>query len=434
MNTRALRRRESRLNEEDVYRKVGLRLVPFMMLLYLVAFLDRVNVGFAALTMNKDLGLTPTVFGWGAGIFFFGYFIFEVPSNVILERVGARKWIARIMISWGIVSVAMAFIQGPVSFFILRFLLGVAEAGFLPGMILYLTYWFPSARRARITGLFMAAVPLASAVGAPISGVIVSINEAMGLKGWQWLFILEGLPSVILGLVVLGLLPNGPADATWLSPAERQLVQDRLAADPAPARPQHALWAALKDSRVIVLSLVYLGIVMGLYGVGLWLPQIVKAMGGYTDRQVGYLLAIPYAISAAVMLAWGRHSDAKGERVVHVALAAGLAAIGLLSSILFSTPLLALCALGVASIGIYATLGPFWPIPSRFLRGTAAAGGIALINAIGNLGGFIGPYLVGWVRETTGSFKLAMLVLAIAAAIAALLVLTLKREEQATAD
>jgi ACS family tartrate transporter-like MFS transporter len=422
------------VNEEDVYRKVGLRLVPFMMLLYLVAFLDRVNVGFAALTMNKDLGLTPTVFGWGAGIFFFGYFIFEVPSNVILERVGARKWIARIMITWGIVSVAMAFMQGPVSFFILRFLLGVAEAGFLPGMILYLTYWFPSARRARITGLFMAAVPLASAVGAPISGVIVSINEAMGLKGWQWLFILEGLPSVILGLVVLGLLPNGPADATWLSTAERKLIQDRLAADPAPPRTQHALWAALKDSRVIVLSLVYLGIVMGLYGVGLWLPQIVKAMGNYTDRQVGYLLAIPYAASAALMLVWGRHSDARGERVVHVALAAGLAAIGLLSSVLFSAPLLALCALGVASIGIYATLGPFWPIPSRFLRGTAAAGGIALINAIGNLGGFIGPYLVGWVRETTGSFKLAMLVLAIAAAIAALLVLTLKREEQAAAD
>jgi ACS family tartrate transporter-like MFS transporter len=418
------------LNEEAVYRKVELRLVPFMMLLYLVAFLDRVNVGFAALTMNKDLGLTPTVFGWGAGIFFFGYFIFEVPSNVILERVGARKWIARIMVTWGIVSVAMVFTQGPISFYVLRFLLGVAEAGFLPGMIFYLTYWFPSARRARITGLFMAAVPLASAVGAPISGVIVSINEAMGLKGWQWLFILEGLPSVILGVFVLGLLPDGPGDAKWLSPAERKLIADGLAADRAPPRTQHALWAALKDSRVIVLSLVYLGIVMGLYGVSLWLPQIVKAMG-YTDRQVGYLLAIPYAVSAAAMLAWGRHSDASGERVWHVALAAGLAAIGLVCSILFPAPLTALCALGVASIGIYATLGPFWPIPSRFLRGTAAAGGIALINAIGNLGGFLGPYLVGWVRERTGSFDNAMLVLAIAAALAALLVLTLKREERA---
>ena len=417
------------MNEEDVYRKVGLRLIPFMMLLYLVAFLDRVNVGFAALTMNKDLGLTPTVFGWGAGIFFFGYFIFEVPSNVILEKVGARRWIARIMLSWGVISAAMAFTQGPISFYVLRFLLGVAEAGFLPGMIFYLTYWFPSSRRARITGLFMAAVPLASAIGAPISGVIVSINEVMGFKGWQWLFILEGLPSIILGIAVLGLLPDGPADARWLSADERKLIQDRLAADREPPRTQHGLAAALKDGRVIMLSLVYLGIVMGLYGVSLWLPQIVKAMG-YTDRQVGYLLAIPYAISAAAMLAWGRHSDARGERVYHVALAAGLAAVGLICSILFPAPLTALCSLGVASIGIYATLGPFWPIPSRFLRGTAAAGGIALINAIGNLGGFIGPYLVGWVRETTGSFNVAMLVLAVAAAIATVLVLTLKREER----
>ena len=417
------------MNEEAVYRKVGLRLIPFMMVLYLVAFLDRVNVGFAALTMNKDLGLTPTIFGWGAGIFFFGYFIFEVPSNVILEKVGARKWIARIMITWGIVSVAMAFTQGPISFYVLRFLLGVAEAGFLPGMILYLTYWYPSARRARITGLFMAAVPLASAVGAPISGVIVSIDQAMGFKGWQWLFILEGVPAILLGFVVLGLLPNGPATAPWLSPAERQLILDRLATDREPPRTERTLGAALKDGRVIVLSIVYLGIVMGLYGVGLWLPQIVKAMG-YTDKQVGYLLFIPYAVSAAAMLVWGRHSDAKGERVWHVALAAGLAAVGLVGSVLFPAPLISLIALSVASIGIYATLGPFWPIPSRFLRGTAAAGGIALINAIGNLGGFAGPYLVGWVRETTGCFNIAMLVLALAAAIAALLVLTLKREER----
>jgi ACS family tartrate transporter-like MFS transporter len=417
------------VNEEAVFRKVGLRLIPFMMVLYLVAFLDRVNIGFAALTMNKDLGLTPTIFGWGAGIFFFGYFVFEVPSNVILEKVGARKWIARIMISWGIVSVAMAFTQGSLSFYVLRFLLGVAEAGFLPGMILYLTYWYPSARRARITGLFMAAVPLASAVGAPISGVLVSINEAMGLKGWQWLFILEGAPSILLGFAVLRFLPNGPATASWLSPSERQLIQDGLAADREPPRTERALWAALKDGRVLVLSIVYLGIVMGLYGVGLWLPQIVKAMG-HTDRQVGYLLFIPYAVSAAAMLVWGRHSDAKGERVWHVALAAGLAAVGLVGSVLFPAPVTSLIALGVASIGIYATLGPFWPIPSRFLRGTAAAGGIALINAIGNLGGFAGPYLVGWVRETTGSFNIAMLVLALAAAIAALLVLTLKREER----
>jgi ACS family tartrate transporter-like MFS transporter len=406
-----------------------------MMLLYLVAFLDRVNVGFAALTMNKDLGLSPYVYGWGAGIFFFGYFIFEVPSNVILERVGARRWIARIMITWGLVSGAMAFTQGPISFYLLRFLLGVAEAGFLPGMILYLTYWFPSGRRARITGLFMAAVPLASAIGAPISGLIVSIDAAAGLRGWQWLFLLEGVPSVILGFVVLVLLPDGPADAKWLTDDERRLIGEGLAQDrrTEPGHTQSALWPALADRRVLLLSLVYLGIVMGLYGVGLWLPQIVKAMG-YSSTQVGYLLAIPYAISAAAMLLWGRHSDARGERVWHVSLAAGAAAVGLVWSVLFSAPLSALCGLGLASIGIYATLGPFWPIPSRFLRGTAAAGGIALINAIGNLGGFAGPYLVGWIKQSTGSFSYAIALLAVAAAAAALLVLALKGEERDSAD
>ena len=421
------------MDEEAIYKKVGTRLVPFMMLLYLVAFLDRVNVGFAALTMNQDLGLSPYVFGWGAGIFFFGYFIFEVPSNVILEKVGARRWIARIMITWGIISAAMAFTQGPISFYVLRFLLGVAEAGFLPGMILYLTYWYPSRRRARITGLFMAAVPLASAVGAPLSGMIVSVDSALGFKGWQWLFILEGVPSILLGFVVLGLLPNGPADAGWLNGEERRLIQDRLVEDrkTEPPHTLNALWAALRDGRVILLSLVYLGVVMGLYGVSLWLPQIVKAMG-YTDRQVGYLLAIPYAISAGAMLLWGRHSDARGERVWHVASAAALAALGLLLSVVVTSPLLSLCGLGLASIGIYATLGPFWPIPSRFLRGTAAAGGIALINSIGNLGGFIGPYLVGWVKEATGNFSIAMAVLAAAAAIAAILVLFLKGQERAS--
>jgi MFS transporter, ACS family, tartrate transporter len=326
----------------------------------------------------------------------------------------------------------MAFTQGPISFYVLRFLLGVAEAGFLPGMILYLTYWFPSRRRARITGLFMAAVPLASALGAPLSGMIVSIDSALGFKGWQWLFILEGVPSILLGFVVLGLLPNGPADARWLNGEERRLIQDRLAEDrqTEPPHTLNALSAALRDGRVIVLSLVYLGVVMGLYGVSLWLPQIVKAMG-YTDRQVGYLLAIPYAISAGAMLLWGRHSDAKGERVWHVASAAALAAFGLVLSVVVTSPLLSLCGLGLASIGIYATLGPFWPIPSRFLRGTAAAGGIALINAIGNLGGFVGPYLVGWVKEVTGNFSIAMAVLAATAAIAAILVLFLKGQERA---
>jgi len=419
-------------NNKALYRKISLRLIPFMMLLYLVAFLDRVNIGFAALTMNKDVGLSPYIYGWGAGIFFFGYFIFEVPSNVILEKVGARLWIARIMITWGLISTAMAFIQGPTSFYILRFLLGVAEAGFLPGMILYLTFWFPAAHRAKIVGLFMAAVPLASAVGAPISGLLVGIDDVLGFKGWQWLFILEGLPSCVLGLAVLGFLPDGPARATWLTPQERLTIQGELEKDRAldSDRTHHALWPALADRRVILLGLIYFGIVIGLYGIGLWLPQIIKAMG-FSNAQVGFITAVPYAVSAGAMMLWGRHSDARGERIWHVALAAAASAVGFVGSVYLESPVAALCCLGLASVGIYATLGPFWAMPSMFLRGTAAAGGIALINSVGNLGGFAGPYLVGWIKDSTGSYSAGMAVLACGLASAAVLVLVLGSLESA---
>jgi ACS family tartrate transporter-like MFS transporter len=417
---------------KELYRKISLRLIPFMMLLYLVAFLDRVNIGFAALTMNKDVGLSPYIYGWGAGIFFFGYFIFEVPSNVILEKVGARLWIARIMITWGLVSTAMAFIQGPTSFFVLRFLLGVAEAGFLPGMILYLTYWFPAAHRARIVGLFMAAVPLASAIGAPVSGLLVGIDDVLGFKGWQWLFILEGIPSCVLGLAVLGLLPDGPARATWLTPQERTTIQAELDKDRAldSDRTHHALWPALVDRRVILLGLIYFGIVIGLYGIGLWLPQIIKAMG-FSNAQVGFITAIPYAVSAGAMMLWGRHSDVRGERIWHVALPAAASAVGFAGSVYLELPVIALCCLGVATVGIYATLGPFWAMPSMFLRGTAAAGGIALINSVGNLGGFAGPYLVGWIKDSTGSYSAGMALLACGLASATVLVLMLGRLETA---
>ncbi|SKA34884.1 MFS transporter, ACS family, tartrate transporter [Enhydrobacter aerosaccus] len=414
--------------DDGLYRKIGMRLIPFMMVLYLVAFLDRVNIGFAALTMNADVGLSPTIYGWGAGIFFFGYFIFEVPSNVILEKVGARLWIARIMITWGVVSAAMAFISGPWSFFILRFLLGVAEAGFLPGMILYLTYWYPAAERAKFIGLFMAAVPLATVVGAPVSGLIIGINDTLGLKGWQWLFILEGLPSCLLGLAVLRLLPDGPRQADWLTPQERAVLEDRLAQDREahPVGTHHALWPALIDGRVLLLGLVYFGIVIGLYGIGLWLPQIIKAMG-FSNAQVGYITALPYLASALAMMYWGRRSDRTGERVWHVALAAGASALGFVGSIYTGSHVVALCCLGLAAVGIYATLGPFWAMPPLFLRGTAAAGGIALINAVGNLGGFAGPYLVGWIKESTGSYNAGMGVLACGLAAAAILALVLGR-------
>jgi ACS family tartrate transporter-like MFS transporter len=404
--------------EDAIYRKVCRRIIPLMIVLYLVSFLDRVNIGFAALTMNQDLGFSPSVYGWGAGIFFFGYFLFEVPSNIILEKIGARIWICRIMVTWGIVSSAMALVQGVASFYTLRFLLGVAEAGFLPGMILYLTYWFPAAQRARFIALFMAAVPLASVVGAPISGWIIGIDGAYGLKGWQWLFIIEGLPSCILGLLVLLLLPDGPARARFLTAEEREVIAGLLARDRAtnPYVRHHALLPALLDSRVLLLSLVYFGIVIGLYGIGLWLPQIVKGMG-FSDVEIGLIVALPYLASAAAMIAWGRHSDRRNERIWHVALPCLASAAGFLASIALQSSVVQLCALGVAAVGIYAALGPFWATPSLFLGSTAAAGGIALINSIGNLGGFFGP----------GSFAAGIEVLAAGLIMAALIVLILGR-------
>lgn len=416
------------MEDDRLYRKVSRRIIPLMMVLYLFAFLDRVNIGFAALTMNKDLGFTPYIYGWGAGIFFLGYILFEVPSNVVLAKVGARLWICRIMVTWGMVSSAMAFVGGEWSFYILRFLLGVAEAGFLPGMIFYLTCWFPAARRAKFVALFMAAVPLASALGAPVSGFIIGIDGVLGLKGWQWLFILEGLPSCLLGVLVLFLLPDGPAKASWLTDTEKAEIADRLARDRAanPHRVHESLWPALRDYRVVALGFVYFGVVVGLYGIGLWLPQIVKAMG-FTNQDVGLIVAVPYFFSAAAMMLWGRHSDRTGERVWHVALPALVSAAGFLASIYLDSTVLQLCALGVACVGIYSALGPFWTLPSMFLGSMGAAAGIALINSVGNAGGFLGPYLVGWIKEATGSFRLGMVALAIGLIGAAILALLLSR-------
>lgn len=422
------------MEDDRLYRKVSRRIIPLMMVLYLFAFLDRVNIGFAALTMNQDLGFTPYIYGWGAGIFFLGYILFEVPSNVVLAKVGARLWICRIMVTWGVISSAMAFVGGTWSFYALRFLLGVAEAGFLPGMIFYLTHWFPAARRAKFVALFMAAVPLASALGAPISGFILGIDGVLGLKGWQWLFILEGLPSCLLGVLVLVLLPDGPAKTSWLTDAEKTAIADGLARDRArnPHRVHESLWPALRDYRVILLGFVYFGIVVGLYGIGLWLPQIIKAMG-FTNVQVGLIVAVPYFFSAAAMMLWGRNSDRTGERVWHVALPALVSAAGFVASIYLQSTVLQLCALGIACIGIYSALGPFWTLPSMFLGSVGAAAGIALINSIGNAGGFLGPYLVGWIKGATGSFHLGMAALAVGLIAAAVLALLLGRVLHATA-
>jgi D-galactonate transporter len=407
-------------------RKVSRRLVPFLILCYFIAYLDRVNVGFAALTMNKDLGFSPLVYAWGAGIFFIGYFLLEVPSNVILERVGARRWIARIMLTWGVLSSAMALIWNESSFLVLRFLLGAAEAGFFPGIILYLTYWFPAEHRARITGAFMVAIPVSSVIGAPVSGLILGLDGVLGLRGWQWLFLLEGIPSVLLGFVVLAYLTDRPAQATWLTPQERAWLTAQLDRERQTREALHrfTLGEALRHPRVLALALVYFGIVAANYGLSLWLPQIVKGFG-LTNFETGLVTAVPYAFGAIAMVLWGLHSDRTTERTWHVVLPALAAAIGLAASAYIGSPFLTMAALCVAGIGIFAALPTFWTLPTALLSGTAAAGGIALINSVGNLSGFAGPYLVGWIKEATGDFSMGLLALAVAPLVSAVVALWL---------
>ncbi|MBV8836984.1 MAG: MFS transporter [Alphaproteobacteria bacterium] len=416
--------------------KISRKLIPFLMLCYFVAYLDRVNVGFAALTMNKDLGLNAEMFGFGAGIFFFGYFIFEVPSNLLLEKFGARMWIARIMISWGVVSAAMAFVTGPYSFYAMRFLLGVAEAGFFPGIILYLTYWFTAAERARYVGLFMAAIPLSSVIGGPVSGLILDhFNGAMALNGWQWLFIIEGVPSIIVGFLVLLLLTDRPKDATWLAPDERDALNAKLAAEAANRESvrHYSLKEALLNPRVLALSLVYFGLVCGNYGLGYWLPTIVKGVvttlqldassGININTLTGYLVAIPYAVAVVAMIWWTRRSDLARERMWHVAGPAILGGVALAAAAYLTDPLLAGIAVTACAVATYAALPTFWTLPTAFLTGTAAAGGIALINSIGNIGGFAGPYAVGWLKDATGGTTAGLLALAAAYVLAGVVTL-----------
>jgi ACS family tartrate transporter-like MFS transporter len=420
--------------------KAARRLIPFLILCYFVAYVDRVNAGFAALTMNKELGLTAEMFGFGVGVFFFGYFIFEVPSNLILEKVGARRWIARIMISWGVISAGFAFVpaisaalQGigflffdnARTFYLMRFIFGAAEAGFFPGIILFLTYWFTANERARWVGIFMTAIPLSSVIGGPISGLILdNFNGAMGLSGWQWLFIVEGVPSVIVGLWVLGYLTDRPADAAWLEPDERIALQARLDAErkEREAIRKYTLGEALTNPRVLGLSVVYFGYVSGNYGLGYWLPQIVKEAAAKSELDkvtgiplnslTGYLVAVPFAFAVVAMVWWTRHSDVTGERVWHVAGPAAMGGMSLIAAVYLGNPILAAVALIVAAMGIYSTGATFWALPTGFLTGSAAAGGIAVINSIGNLGGFVGPYAIGWIKDATGDASLGLLVLA----------------------
>lgn len=417
--------------ERSTMRAVSFRILPFLILAYFICVLDRVNVSFAALTMNADLAFSPLVYAWGAGIFFIGYFILEVPSNIALHHFGARRWIARIMVTWGLISAAMAFVSGANSFYALRFLLGVAEAGFFPGIILYLTYWYPAKYRARVMSAFILGAPLSAVFGGPVSGLLLEMNNILGLKGWQWLFIVEGIPAAILGVVAFFYLTDRPSDAKWLAPEQKRWLEAKLDSERSAKEATHhmTLLQALKSQKVLALSFVYFGLLAGLYGIQFWLPQIVKAFG-LTNIQTGFVSALPFAFGTIAMFLWGRRSDRVQERVWHIAVPLFVTAAALIASAYAGSLPLTMAALIVAAAGGFAAFGLFWTLPTALLSGVAAAGGIALINSIGSLAGFGGPYLIGWVKELTGSTITGLLVLAVLPAIAAVLVLVLGHDSK----
>jgi ACS family tartrate transporter-like MFS transporter len=423
--------------DRRVVRRAARRLLPLLVLLYLVNYLDRVNVGFAALTMNADLGLSSAAYGLGAGLFFIGYFFFEVPSNVVLHKVGARLWIARIMITWGLVASATAFVQGELSFYVVRVLLGVAEAGFFPGVLLYLTYWFPRAERARIVALTFLAVPLASVIGSPLSTVLIQHGEGLlGFDaGWRFMFFVEGLPALALGVAVLFLLPDRPTTARWLTPAEATALEQHLAAeDSREVGREVPTREALTDPRVLALSVVYFGIVFGLYVLAFFLPQVVQGFEEdfgttFSLLQVGLVTAVPYVFAAAAMVLWARHSDRTGERAGHVAVPAAVGAVAVAAALYMDSPLAVMVCITICAMGVYAAIPVFWQLPTRLLSGVGAAAGIALINSFGNLSGFLGPYLTGWLEDLTGSFRAGLWVVAGLMVVAASVALRFRRRQ-----
>lgn len=411
--------------EEATYRKVSMRILPLLLICYLVAYLDRVNVGFAKLQMAADLHLSDAVYGLGAGIFFLGYFIFEVPSNLILHRVGARLWIARIMITWGVISALTMFVTTPAMFYVMRFLLGLAEAGFFPGIILYLTYWYPANRRGRMTTWFMTAVALSGVVGGPISGYILkAFHGTNGWAGWQWLFLLEGLPSIVAGLVVLVALDDRIVHARWLTDDEKRLLARNIEEEET-GKEDLKLGAVLTSPRVWLMSLIYFSFVVGLYGVSFWLPTIIKATGVKDAFVIGLLSAIPFAAAVVAMLLVARSADKRRERRWHVALPALAGAIGLVLSVTWAHQTgWAMVALTLATAGIITSLPLFWSLPTAFLAGAGAAAGIAMVNSLGNLAGFLGPYAMGWLKQATGANDLGMYLLAAFMVLGALLALS----------
>src|ERR1043166_2881147 len=416
--------------ERRVFQKVGWRLLPILTVAYVFNYLDRNNIGFAALTMNRELGLTASEFGNGAGILFLGYCLLEVPSNMILYRVGARRWLSRVMISWGLISAATIFVKGPWSFYLLRFLLGAAEAGYFPGVAFYLGHWFPAEYRTRAIAWFMVAIPISSVVGGALSGALLQMDGILGLAGWKWLFVLEGLPVAVLGVIMLFVLTERPDDATWLTAEERALVQARVAGETRHNEVRRLL-PALKDPRTLVLGAAQFGFLVGSYGVGIWLPQIIK-LGHLSDLQVGFVTSGVYALASLAMILWANHVDRGGNKVASLALSCVLGGAGLVGAILIDQFWLSLACLTLSLAGINAARGIFFTIPMRFLTGLALAGGLAFINSIGTAGGFVGPIVMGNFVDRTGSFTAGLAALAgflfVAAALAWTLQIFVKRD------
>jgi len=413
-------------------RQVAWRLLPFLMICYFVSFLDRVNVGFAALQMVKGLHMSPRVFGFGGGIFFVSYFLFEVPSNLLLEKVGARLWIARIMITWGFLAAGTAFVVGPSSFYTMRLLLGAAEAGFFPGVILYITYWFPSEYRARIVGMFTVAIPVSSFLGSPISAALLGIDGWLGLRGWQWMFIMEGAPAVLLGLFCLFILSDKPTNAPWLDPDQKTWLNGRLQSESGRSKRvgQISVWRVLWNKHDLILSVTLAGSTAVSSGLQIWQPQIIKSYG-LTNMQTGLLNSIPFGLASVIMVLWGKRSDQTGERVWHTAFPLMVTAVSLASALVFNSLPAIIIILCLAVIGIYAGKGPVWALSAEWLSAGTAAAGLAQMNAISNLAGFGTTYVVGSIKQATGSYPLAILPLACLSAAGALAVLLIARDRSA---
>lgn len=410
--------------QQSALRKTAWRLVPLLTVAYVFNYLDRTCIGFAALTMNRDIGLTAGQFGLGAGIFFIGYCVFEVPSNLAMYRFGARRWLARIMISWGIMSALTAFVVGPNSFFLVRLLLGVAEAGFFPGVTFFLAAWFPAQYRTRMLAWFLLGIPVSSLIGGPVCGLLLELDGVWGLQGWKWLFLVVSLPCVILGGLILTTLADRPQEASWLTQPERDAI-DAMLRDEVRERPKSSVLAAIADPRVLILALVQFGFTLGSYGIGIWLPLIVKEYH-LSNLAVGFVTAVPYLFASLGMMAWAWHVDRTGKKIFHLAITCLLGAIGLAASVISGALLPALIGLTVALIGVTAARAVFWTIPTRFLTGVAAAGGLAFINTIGTLGGFAGPYMMGELRQITGSFESGLLAMSAVLVVATLLAASLK--------